>query len=324
MLEATPDLAHRPRLATLERVGGPETADTELAGFRIEAAGRTRGPRVSPPERFQGQTGYAGDFIDGFPAPLPTPTGMRASDVLAVAGSPDSRLDYVHYSVVMSKARRMAMFVGVNIDGSLSRSIDRVSDTWFLDGRIPLDAQLGEELYADNLLNRGHLVRREDPNWGTETEAQAANDETFHFTNCSPQMGAFNQKTWLGLEDYILKNVRVWKEKICVFTGPIFAENDLVYRGAQIPRAYWKIVAFVSNSMQPSATAYVVDQVKELGALEAAFGAYKTYQRSVRQIETITGLDFNGLADFDGFSNEEIATRTVIASELRVPGDIRV
>lgn len=324
MPDPTPDLFHRPRLAALGRVGGLEAADTELAGFRVEAAGRSQGPRVSPPERFQGQTGYDGAFIEGFPTPLPTPAGMRVSDVLAVAGAADNRLDYIHYSVVMSKARRMAMFVGVNIDGSSSRSIDRVRDTWFLDGRIPLDAQLGEELYADNLLDRGHLVRREDPNWGTEAEAQAANDETFHFTNCSPQMGAFNQKTWLGLEDYVLKNVRVWREKICVFTGPVFADNDIVYRGAQIPRAYWKVVAFVSDRMQPSATAYVVDQVKELGALEAAFGAYKTYQRSVRQIEAMTGLDFNGLTDFDGFSNEEIATRTVIASELRVPGDIRV
>lgn len=322
-----PDLSHRPRLSALKRLGGAEYVDVGLAGFHAEVADATERaakPKISPPERFRGQSGYADDFLEGFPTPLPTPTGRCASDVLEVDHSSGNRLDYLHYSVVMSKSRRMAMFVGVNINGKKSKKIERDRDTWFLDGRISLDAQLGEKLYADNLLDRGHLVRREDPNWGTEAEAKAANDETFHFTNCSPQMGAFNQQTWLGLEDYILKNARIWKERVCVFTGPVFGNNDLVYRSAQIPQAYWKVVAFLSYSLRPSATAYMVDQVEELRDLEAAFGAYKTYQCSVRHVEEMTGLSFNGLADFDGFSNEEVATRTEISSALRVPGDIRM
>ena len=322
-----PDLAHRPRLAALNRLGGAEDADPEISEIHAEAAvaiERAAKPKVSPPERFAGQTGYAETFLDGFPVPLPAPVGARASDVLEVAQSDDNRLDYLHYSVVMSVSRRMAMFVGVNIDGKASKTIARGRDVWFLDGRIPLDAQLGEALYAGNLLDRGHLVRREDPNWGSEAEARAANDETFHFTNCSPQMGAFNQRTWLGLENYILKNARVWNARVSVFTGPVFGAGDLAYRGARIPRAYWKVVAFLSDDLKPSATAYIVDQERELTDLEAAFGAYKTYQRSVRSIEALTGLSFNGLADFDGFSNEEAATRTEIAAELRVPGDIRL
>ena len=320
------DLAHRPRLASLRRLGGSETADPEFvrteAAIALEAAKK---PKVSPPDRFLDQTGYATEFLTDFSVPLPTPTGPLANDVLEVPQAAGNRLDYLHYSVVMSKSRRIAMFVGVNIDGQNSKSIERKNpDVWFLDGRIPLESQIGEALYEGNLLDRGHLVRREDPNWGTEAEAKTANDETFHFTNCAPQMGAFNQRTWLGLEDYILQNARAWQERVTVFTGPVFAEGDLVYRDIRIPRAYWKFVAFLSDEMKPSATAYIVRQDKELIALEAAFGAYKTYQRSVRSIERLTGLSFGNLADFDGFSNEELATRTEIAAELRVPGDIRV
>jgi endonuclease G len=122
----------------------------------------------------------------------------------------------------------MAMFVGVNIDGATSVKIERSKDKWFYDGRIPVEQQIGEELYAGNLLDRGHLVRREDPNWGDA--AQRANDETFHFTNCSPQMAGFNQKTWLSLEDYLLKNSRAWQERITVFSGPVFADDDRVSR----------------------------------------------------------------------------------------------
>jgi endonuclease G len=178
-----------------------------------------------------------------------------------VEGSGD-RLDYQHFSIVMSKSRRIAMFVACNIDGSTSKTIDRGDDKWAYDGRIPLDAQIGEELYADNDLDRGHLVRREDPNWGTDESAAVANEDTFHFTNCSPQMGAFNQRTWLGLENYILQNTRRWQDRVTVFTGPVFRDDDPVYRGIRIPVAYWKVVAFVHDDGRPSATAYVIDQSK--------------------------------------------------------------
>jgi endonuclease G len=313
------DLAHRPMLASLRQLGGPVIAANVEGVFGLEAA-----PKISLPARFQGRTGYSADFLDGFSVPLPSPTGRKAGDVLPVEGSGGGRLDYQHFSVVMSKSRRIAMFVAVNIDGSQSKKIERDSDKWFLDGRIPLEAQIGEELYAGNLLDRGHLVRREDPNWGTAAIAGIANDDTFHFTNCSPQMGAFNQRTWLGMEDHILKNARAWKARVTVFTGPVFSDGDLDYRGTLIPRAYWKVIAFLSDDLKPSATAYLVSQAKELRDLEAAFGAYKTYQRSVRSIETMTGLSFGRLSEFDGFSNEEVATRTEIAAEIRDFGDMRV
>jgi endonuclease G len=61
-----------------------------------------------------------------------------------------------------------------------------------------------------------------------------------------------------------------------------------------------------------------------LKTLEATFGVYKTYQRSVRQIEELTGLDFGELSGFDGFSNEERATSVRIESVLRTPADMRV
>ncbi len=70
---------------------------------------------------------------------------------------------------------------------------------------------MGEELFAQNPLDRGYLVRRLAPAWGTtEKMAKTANDNTFHFTNCTPQHHAFNagQTLWVGLEDYILRNAR--------------------------------------------------------------------------------------------------------------------
>jgi endonuclease G len=318
------DLAARPRLADLRRLGGPLSEDrelqasTEAADDALEAARR---PHRTPAEALADRAGYIEDFL-AFPVPLPEPIGAGARDVLPVPGSRDNRLDYTHFSVVMSRSRRMALFTAVNIDGKNAVSIERGRDRWSLDARIPDEAQIGEDLYADNLLDRGHLVRREDPNWGDA--ANQANSDTFHFTNCSPQMGAFNQRTWLSLENFVLDHAKAVDERIIVLTGPVLRSNDRAYRDVRIPTAYWKIVAFVSDTGRPSASAYLVDQVEELRQLEAAFGKFKTYQKSVRAIERMTNLSFGGLADFDGFSNEERATGTLISAELRVPGDIRV
>ncbi|MCO6364368.1 DNA/RNA non-specific endonuclease [Paracoccus sp. 08] len=239
------DLNYRPRLSDMHLlVEATANSSTEAV---LETS--LKKPRITRAETLIDRKGYDSDFLGDLVVPLPIPAGNQANDVLEVEGSDGGRLDYTNFSVVMSRSRKIAMFVAVNIDGSTSRSIERGSDKWFLDGRIPIDAQVGEELYADNLLDRGHLVRREDPNWGPD--AEIANDDTFHFTNCAPQMGAFNQRTWLSLEDYVLKNTRRWRERVTVFTGPVLRDDDRLYRHVQIPTAFWKVIAFVSEAGRP-------------------------------------------------------------------------
>ena len=107
--------------------------------------------------------------------------------------------------------------------------------------------QIGDEVYAEqrNVLDRGHMVRREDPNWGSVKVAKRANVDTFHFTNACPQMGAVNQVIWLGLENHILHHTREDDMRVSVFAGPFLTDNDFTFRGVFIPKSFWKIVAFL-------------------------------------------------------------------------------
>jgi endonuclease G len=248
------DIDYRPGLDDLRPLVPGSASSATSTESVLEAR---RNPRTTSAATLAERTGYDDGFLD-FDMPLPTPMGERANDILEVGGDAAGRLNYTHFTVVMSRTRRMAMFVAVNIDGSESVKIERGKDQWALDGRIPAEAQAGEELYADNLLDRGHLVRREDPNWGAD--AATANEDTFHFTNCAPQMAAFNQKTWLSLEDHVLQNTRRWRERVTVFSGPVFRDDDRSYRGVRIPAAFWKVVAFVLEEGRPSATAYIIEQ----------------------------------------------------------------
>lgn len=307
-------LDHRPRLRDLQPLGHSLASASALHELAP--------PRTTPAEALADREGYRADFLGDFHVGWPGVTEHLRSDLLDVPGSNERRLDYTHFSVALSRHRRLAWFVGVNIDGKALVDIPRSRDRWAYDGRIPTDAQIGEFLYADNLLDRGHLVRRQDPNWGAL--AAEANADTFHFTNCSPQMAGFNQRNWLDLENYLLDNTRRWEARATVFSGPVFAESDITYRGVQIPAAFWKVVAFLGDDGRPSATAYMIEQSKELDRLTALFCRFRTYQRSVLQIEHLTGIDFGTLRDYDGFSNEERATGTRIEAEIRTLADIRV
>ncbi len=223
-------------------------------------------------------------------------------------------LDYTHFSIVMCRSRCLAYFTAVNIDGSQAKNIKRSGDSWNFDPRIPKDAQYGDELYAKNDLDRGHLVRRLDPVWGDK--AMQANSDTFHFTNSSPQHKNLNQKTWLDLENYLLQNAQNHNLKVSVFTGPVFRSDDMIYRGKfKIPAEFWKVVVMIKDDGKMSATAYLQTQKNMIVNLEFAYGEYKTYQVPVARIEEITGLDFGDLSQCDPIANIESAGMVIKAPE---------
>ena len=215
-----------------------------LAGTRRRVALQSREEPIEErtAEDYADRQGYREDFLGPDAAtdvPLPELTSSVRGDAVRVnncRGVGAYSLDYTHFSVVMSRARRLALFTAVNIDGQQEVSVRRRGTSWKIDPRISRDLQAGNELYRHNPLDRGHLVRRLDPVWGSEEEARRANDDSFHYTNAAPQHARLNQRSWLSLEDYLLDNAHARDLKISVFTGPINSDNDPVYRGFQVPQ----------------------------------------------------------------------------------------
>jgi endonuclease G len=75
-----------------------------------------------------------------------------------------------------------------------------------------------------------------------------------------------------------------------------------------------------------SATAYLLSQEELIKGLEVApeafsYGAYRTYQVQVQQIEGLTGLSFGSLAEADTLAREEAA---VTAREVTRPEELRL
>ena len=146
----------------------------------------------------------------------------------AEAGDSPYEFRYHHFSVVMNAARRLAYFTAVNIDGTLIKRPGRERDRWILDPRLPAEQQVDNSFYG-RPFDRGHLVRRLDPAWGrSKSVVKSANDDTFHFTNCSPQHARFNEgkNFWAGLEDYVLDTADKEDQRVTVFTGCVFEDDD--------------------------------------------------------------------------------------------------
>ncbi len=251
---------------------------------------------------------------------LPGP-GERWEKDLADVKDADSRkitteLKYRHFSVVMSVSRKLPLITAVNIDGLKSKRLGRV-DKWYVDGRLHDTFQIGNEAYARNPLDRGHMVRREDPVWGSMEDANQANIDTFHYTNCAPQHAGLNQKEWLALENYVLGNARTHKLKVSVLTGPILRQNDPVYErshpesiSVQLPEDFWKVVVIVDGKTKRlSATGYVLTQGNMIRRLTEVFvyGGFRTYQVPISVIGDETGLDFGFYIPFDPMARVDIS-----------------
>ncbi|MGM7665857.1 DNA/RNA non-specific endonuclease [Microbacterium sp. A93] len=246
--------------------------------------------------------GYNPEFL-ATPLPLPRP----ARDV--------QTLPYPRFSVLLDSERKLAAVTAVNIDGATLREVPRTGQ-WRLDPRVDNDAQAGPDVYARNDLDRGHLVRRRDPGWGTANEAREATEATFFYPNAAPQAAGFNQskKLWLGLEDHVLAYAEATDQRLSVFTAPVLQDEDPAYRGIRIPRLFWKIAAWQGPSGLEAA-GFLLDQSELIDIRDEVrtippLAAFRTFQVSVAVIADITGIEFGPLPDADVFPEQKVGART--------------
>jgi len=286
----------------------------------VAEAARKKGPVIDAPvdEERDWHGGYDPTFLDlsgkdpTLWVPLPTLSAQNLADVAPLIMNKviygqnltdakvakEGVLNYRGYSVVMKESRRLAYFSAANINGGVSFEISRGKDKWLWDDRIKREHQLGNSFYVGNKFDRGHLVRREDMEWGTDpVDATQRANGTCTWTNCSPQHEDFNQDNdfpgkaaalWGGLEKYILeRTARYHQFRVQIFNGPIFGKDDPEYRGVAIPLQFWKVVVAVDASNKLYATGYILSQdflierdwaVLDEAAIAKPFGKFETYQ----------------------------------------------
>lgn len=298
------------------RVGAPAaTADAGAAG---EDSGDLSVERAVQPvhdEDYSAREGYDPDFL-AITVPLPEVTD---TDAVAKLENGSHVIPYFHFSLVMHRERRLALFTAANVDASPARKQpepgrkytrdalgglgENDREQWFPDPRLRGTDQLPDRFFEkDNkAFDKGHLVRREDVAWGyTYEEVQLANGDTFHTTNCAPQVAGFNRSNhkdnWGALEDVVLKQAA--DQRLTVFSGPVLSDTDRRFVGVderskirvQIPEQYWKVVVAVDGG-ELKTFAFLLRQNLAGVPLEFAVSpAWEQKMLPLRELEAMLGI----------------------------------
>lgn len=279
----------------------------------IEPGGDALIERMAEPQHdanYAARKGYDPDFL-GIEVPIPD-----AADKSALARiKGNDRLDYQNFSIKLHATRRLAIVAASNVtaEKKLKRPDPRQSYTrkalgglgpndqerWFPDSRIGADAQLPDIFYTndDGSFDKGHIVRREDVTWGrTYEEVVRANGDTYHVTNCSPQVAGFNRSAngednWGDLENAVYSQAA--SERLCIFAGPVLSSADPRFLGrfggrvrvlVQIPVRFWKvIVARTEEGL--GAYGFMLEQ--DLSDVDTEFAVPDDFLSSMRPLSEI-------------------------------------
>lgn len=321
----------------------PATGSAPIAPLSAEALR----PSTEYSSRSGYKPNFIQGFIVPLPELSASQKNDAAENLQADPGDDPYELRYHHFSVVMNKKRRLAFFTACNIDGKTAKNVNRktgavsvlraddpgleavraegaeASEPWYNDERLDEADFAGKDVYEGQIVpgfpntrdfgrtlrmfQRGHLVRRMDPAWGTDSMALKADADTFHWTNCSPQVGFFNTGTslWRAVENIVLRNAVAEDQRVCSFTGPVFRTNDRRFRSIKVPMKFWKIAVWAEDGHLRS-LAMVANQKPVIdvwpenleSAGSEAFGdpaeldKVEDHLSTIAEIESLTGLDF--------------------------------
>jgi endonuclease G len=301
-------------------------------------------------EDYDSREGYDPLFLgDELEVAMPTPVNP---DALATTESGDSLLHYQNFSLAMHAKRRCALFAASNVTReaelrrpdpnetytrrALSGLGENDQERWFLDPRIDASYQLPDIFFTKDrqAFDKGHLVRRDDVAWGeTYDLLRRANGDTYHVTNCSPQVADFNRSAlgevnWGDLENLVLSQAA--SERLCVFAGPVLGRSDDVFLGrgdegeilrVRIPSRYWKVVVATAGD-ELIAFGFVLEQ--DLSDVDWEFAVpdeFRPLQERISVIEAMAGIRFSdAIRDADQFDAEG-ATEMVMRGLWQRKGD---
>ncbi|MEM8795848.1 MAG: DNA/RNA non-specific endonuclease, partial [Pseudomonadota bacterium] len=310
-------------------IGFDLASDTQTSSAGDDDAPEITERKVEPvhDRDYSGRMGYDREFL-GIHVAMPIATN---DDDLSELQDGSTELRYNNFSLIQNAGRRLAQITAACVDASLEAKEPEPGFTytreelngftgrwdrekWFLDPRIPAAHQLPDKFYNDDrtAFDKGHLVRREAVAFGsTFEEVQLANGDSFHSTNCSPQVKGFNRSNlsgiWGKLENDVLESAET--TRCVVFSGPVFDDADRDFHGrdldgdtvVKIPAKYWKMIV-TREGDDLKTHAYVMEQdLSDVDFEFAKAGEWTHHEVTPQALEVMLGnVTFPHLLDGSG------------------------
>lgn len=206
------------------------------------------------------------------------------------------------YSLSYSRTNGTPNWVAWKLDSTWLGSADR-QDDYRADTTLPSGwYQVQDNDYSGSGYDRGHMCPS-----GDRTRSVADNSATFLMTNFVPQYGPNNQGPWNDFENYLRSLAAAGKEMYIV-SGGVGSLGTIASGHVVIPKYTWKVVVVLDNGTNDLSR--IGRQTRTIGIVVPNFAPvtsstpWRTYRKSVDQIEAMTGYNF--------FSNIPINTQAII------------
>jgi endonuclease G, mitochondrial len=198
--------------------------------------------------------------------------------------SPDNLICYRGYVVKYDYARRLPLFsihklTPDQINPELGPHAKRLSTFLIDEANLNLGSAMNADYYKSGW-DRGHMVPAGDFQWN-----QSLKNETFLYSNISPQTPNLNRGIWAGLENRIRQMVAEKNQYAMVITGVILGDDSTIGPNkVSVPTHLYKLVFFPNLSLM---YAFLFDN--RTGYYNAAI---QDFQVTVDEIEAIVQIDF--------------------------------
>lgn len=217
--------------------------------------------------------------------------------------------DVLNYAYEWNATMKHAQWVAFSFDETTKKDVTGRTDAWDVDPLLPVDMQTTNSNHTNDGFDRGHICASEDRVW-----SKAANEQTFYFSNLSPQLASFNQGFWVGIENQVRKWGRATPatyDKVYVTKGgtlnhllvnftsevkgadgkiPTTDENGFTIKGLPCPQYYYAAV-LSEKAGQYKAIAFLVEHKEGLPKNPTA-AELQACVVSIDELEEMTGLDF--------------------------------
>ena len=193
-------------------------------------------------------------------------------------------ISHTGYSLLYNEKYKQANWVAYELTKQETIKVFERSNKFISDPQVK-SVNVFNKDYAGSGYDRGHLAPAADMGW-----SQLTMEESFYFSNMSPQVPNLNRGLWKQLEE----QVRLWAKEdsiVLVVTGPVLKDSlpSIGPNKVSVPKAYYKVVLDVAYP-QIKAIAFVMPN-------EPIQGKVEDYMTTVDSVERLTGLDFFPLID---------------------------
>ncbi len=191
----------------------------------------------------------------------------------------DKVISHHGYTFLYSESHEQASWVAYELSSFETKSLFKRSNKFCEDPYVSTGTATLSD-YKHSGFDRGHLAPAADMGWSS-----LAMNESFYFSNISPQVPSFNQGIWKKLEEL----VRLWaveSKAIYIVTGPILSEGlaSIGPNKVSVPKYFYKVILDYSKP-----------EYKGIGLIIPNTGSHEMLQNfvvSIDSVEKLTSLDF--------------------------------